>query len=322
MNTTMPRVGAVVDQDNLSKDGVIERARLAVESGADTLWLVQQPNQRDSSILLTSLAENTEGVRIASGILPIYSRPPIVMAQTAITIDEVSDGRFILGLGVGHRVVGEWTLGGSYPPPAPAMREYLTIVTDLIRTGEVNVSGRWFSGRMSYLQGARPDLPVYVGSLGPKVLELAGELADGVVLWICTPEDVRDRVMPHLRAGWARRGADRGEFAVVVMLMAAATDTLSEDREAFRKILAGYMRMENTRKQLIASGFGDDVRAGRPSDAAVHAIAAIGDRKEVAERIVAFREAGATHFAVSPLVTTPEFGPARYTSTLEAVLDA
>ncbi|MGH3737225.1 MAG: LLM class flavin-dependent oxidoreductase [Micromonosporaceae bacterium] len=315
-------IGAVVDQIGLSSEQILERAQLAVKSGADALWLVQQPNQRDTTVLLAWLAAHTEGVRLGTGILPTYSRPPVVTAQTALTLHEVSGGRFVLGLGAGHRMIGEWMLGASYPPPAAAMREYLTIVTDLIRTGEVNVSGRWYSGHLTYGEPPRPDLPVYVGSLGPKILEIAGELADGVILWLGTPEDVRDRVMPALRAGFARRPPGRGEFAVTVMLMATAAEDTTAEREAFRRVLAGYMRMENHRHQLTASGFGEDIKAGRPSDTAVHSIAAIGDAGHVTERIAAFREAGATGFAVSPLVATPEFDPARYTRTLEVILDA
>lgn len=312
-------IGVVVDQSGLSAQGIVERALLAVDSGAEALWMTQQPNQRDATMLASVIASHTEKVGIGTAILQTYTRPPVVMAQTALTLDEACGGRFMLGLGAGHKMTGEWMMGSQYPPPGPGMREYLTVVTDLIRTGEVNVSGRWHSGHASYSGPRRPELPVYVGTLGPQVLEIAGELADGVILWFATPEDVRERVMPRLRAGWTRRGGDRGDFSVTVMIVAGVSDNPSEEREALRRLIGGYLRMENYRKQFISSGFEADVQAGRMSDDAVRQMGAVGSAQEVREQMAAFREAGATHFAVSPLVITPEFEPARYTRTLEAM---
>ena len=132
-------------------------------------------------------------------------RPPVAMAQTAITLDEISGHRLVLGLGCGHRIFGEWMLGATYSASIAPVREYLGIVTGLIREGEVSVTGSWFSGRVIYGAPRRAGLPVYMGSVGPRMLELAAEMADGVILWMCTPGYVRDFVMPRLRAGWARR---------------------------------------------------------------------------------------------------------------------
>lgn len=293
-------VGAVIEQKNLSLEETLERGALAEKLGAQALWVVQLPNQRDSSMMLAGLAASTHRVTVGAGILPAYTRPPVVMAQTALTLDELSGGRTILGLGLGHRLIGEWMLGGTPGPPVDSMREYLTVVTALIRHGEVSISGRWFSGHASYSAPRRTELPVYVGAFGPRMLELAGELADGAILWMCGPEYVRDHVMPALRAGWARRKSSADGFPVVVMMSAVASTDADEDREDFRAYLAAYLRVPTYRNLFEASGFGADVREGRASDAMVSALAAIGSEQEIQKRMAAYYDAGVTQVAVSP----------------------
>src|SRR5262249_27266876 len=145
---------------------------------------------------------------IGSAIMPVYTRPPVIAAYTALAIDELSSGWFILGLGLGHRGVGEWMVGaGAAAPALVGMREYLHIAGALIRDGEVDHDGTWFSGHSACAAKVqrRADLPVYLGGFGPKMIELAAELTDGVILWMCTPSYVSEHAKPALRAGWARR---------------------------------------------------------------------------------------------------------------------
>jgi 5,10-methylenetetrahydromethanopterin reductase len=263
--------------------------------------------------MLAAIAADVPDVTIGPAVLPIYQSPPAVMAQVAMTLDEICGNRLALGLGRGHRLVGEWMLGGAYSSSTRAVREYLEIVTSLIHEGEVSIAGSAFESRVFYGAPRRPDLPVYIGAFGPRMLELAAEVADGVILWLCTPEYVRDVVAPSLRAGWARRPSGRAGFEVVTVLPAAVSDDPEKDREHGRIMLNGYLRMENYKKILTASGFGDDVRAVRPGDAMIDALCAIGSEQLVRERIAAYREVGVTEIAISPLAAEQ-----RMVATLQA----
>jgi alkanesulfonate monooxygenase SsuD/methylene tetrahydromethanopterin reductase-like flavin-dependent oxidoreductase (luciferase family) len=295
------RISVTIDQVGLSLSTILERADIAAKSGVDGLWVSQPPSQREAGMLLAGLAARTPGVTIGTAVLPIYMSPPVTMAQTALTLDEISGNRLVLGLGRGHRMYGEWMLGGTYSASVGPMREYLTIVTSLIRKGEVNIAGSWFTGRAFYAAPRRPQLPVYVGSFGPRMLELAAELADGVILWMCTPSYVRDVVMPSLRAGWARRQDDHATFGVVAMVPALVSPQPEEGREGARGMLTSYLRMENYQTLLAACGFGDDVRSLRVGDAMIDELCAIGSGQVVRERIEAYREAGVTDVAIAPL---------------------
>lgn len=307
----------VLEPQFLPLTETLERAALAEKAGADAAWLVQLPNQRDIVTVLAGIAGATETLRIGTGIVPAYTRPPVVAAQTALTLDELSGQRLALGLGLGHRLVGEWMVGAKPGPPVASMREYLTVVRALVRTGEVSFTGEHFGGHASYAAPRRADLPLLLGSFGPRMLELAGELADGVILWMCTPEYVRDQALPAVRAGLARAGRDPAGFEVVAIANAAVATDLAADRDAFRGFLASHLRVPTYRGLFERSGFGADVRAGEAGDAMVDALAAIGDPAHVADRVAAYRAAGATSVAVSPTVSA-HLDRSRFLQTVEA----
>jgi len=136
-----------------------------------------------------------------------------------------------------------------------------------------------------------------------------------VILWLCTPRYIRDVVVPSLRAGWARRPAGHAGFQVVAVLPAAVSPQPEQDREHGRIMLNGYLRMENYKKVLTASGFGDDVRSMRPGDAMIDEVCAIGGAQLIQERIAAYREVGVTEIAISPLAADKHL-----VATLEAAM--
>src|SRR5579859_7823558 len=316
--TAVTGIGAAIEQTNVSLAEAYQRATLAEQSGADSLWLIQMPNQQENMMVLSGLAANTKAVSLGPSIVPMYTRPPVVMAQTAMTLDEISGGR--LGLGLGNPIAGQWMLGGAPAPPLQSTREYLTIVTSLIRTGEVSFTGRWHSGNATYAGPRRADLPVYLGTFGPRMLELAGELADGVILWLCTADYVRETVMPSLRAGWARRETSRPDFPVTIMLSASVTGDEYE-RENFRRALGAYCRVPAYRQMFEASGFTAEVKAGRASDEMVDALSAMGTKEHLRDRLAAYTAAGVTRFAIGPQIGK-EFDPERYVDTLRAAIAA
>ena len=130
-------------------------------------------------------------------MLPIYSRTPVATAQQAATIDEFSGGRMVLGLGVSHAVTVENWYGTKIERPVAAMREYVEAVRAMF-TGDDVPEGEFFPTRFRFMgYEPRADLPIYVAALSPNMLQLAGEIADGVMLWLCNPDYIRDVVCPR-----------------------------------------------------------------------------------------------------------------------------
>ncbi|MFF4778331.1 LLM class flavin-dependent oxidoreductase [Microtetraspora fusca] len=314
-----PTTGVVIHGQDLSATEMLERARIAEKIGVDEVWLVQLPSLRDSAAVLAATARVTDRVTLGAGVLPFYTRPPVTMAQTAMTIDELSGGRFALGVGTGHRVTAEWMLGVPMGPPVDAMREYLTVITSLVRDGEVHLDGAWFKAHAVYVSPRRAAMPVYVGAFGPALAELAGELADGLVLWMCTADYVRDVVMPALLRGLRKSGRSLDGFPVLAMVPGAVADDLAGDREHLRRYLAAYARVPTYRRMYELSGFGEELRRGVVSDAMLDGIAVIGGEEDIAAMADRYRAAGVTQVVVTPMVSAHS-ERALFVRTVEALM--
>jgi alkanesulfonate monooxygenase SsuD/methylene tetrahydromethanopterin reductase-like flavin-dependent oxidoreductase (luciferase family) len=248
--------------------------------------------------------------------VPIYTRTPATMAQTAATIDEASGGRLTLGLGVSHRPLVEGWHGQTIDRPAAEMREYVTIVRAILRGEEPPVGEKWRTSFQLAGLDPRPDLPIYVAALSPGMLRLAGEIADGVILWLCAAPYVRDVVVPEVTTGRERAGKRLEGFDIVAAVPSAVTDDPDGARATLREELIPYFGLPFYRAMLERSGFGADIAAfddaggelepmrAAISDAFLHSLAAIGDADDVRAGLDRYRDAGATSPSVGPVSRT------------------
>jgi F420-dependent oxidoreductase-like protein len=295
-----------------SFERAIERVKLAESLGYESAMITHIAG-RESLTVLAAYAMATERIRLGTGVVPIYTRTPATMAQTAATIDDISGGRFTLGLGVSHRVVVEAWHGQTIDRPAAEMREYVSIVRAILR-GEAPPAGeKWQTS--FHLAGIdpRPDLPIYVAALSPAMLRLAGEIADGVILWLCNPNYVRDVVVPEVRTGRERAGRTLDGFTIVAAVPGAVTDDTPAVYESLRSELLSYFALPFYRAMLERSGFGDDIAAfdaagGDPagmraaiSDAFLSMLSATGAEDDVRNGIERYRDAGATLPSIGPI---------------------
>jgi alkanesulfonate monooxygenase SsuD/methylene tetrahydromethanopterin reductase-like flavin-dependent oxidoreductase (luciferase family) len=306
-----------------SLEDAIERVKLAESLGYDSVYTTHIAG-RESLTVITAYALATSTIRVGTGVVPIYTRTPATMAQTAATIDDLSGGRLTLGLGVSHRPVVESWHGQSIDKPVSEMREYAGIVRAILR-GEDPPSGeKWQSSFHLIGLEPRPRLPIYMAALSPAMLRLAGEMADGVLLWLCSPSYIRDVVIPEVTAGRERAGLTLDGFDVVPAVPAA----LSEDPEvayrAMRRDLVPYFSLPFYRAMIERSGFASDLEAydaaggdfeamqGAISVGFLDELTAVGDRDAVRGGIARYRQAGASTPAVGPITG------ADFDATLEA----
>jgi F420-dependent oxidoreductase-like protein len=298
-----------------SLDAAVRRARLAEELGYDACFVTHIAG-RESLTLLTIYASATGRIRLGTGVVPIYTRTPATMAQTAATIDEFAQGRLILGLGVSHRPVVEGWHGQTIDSPAKEMREYLQIVRAILR-GEDPPSGtKWHTGFRLAGVDVRPDLPIYVAALSPLMLRLAGEIADGVLLWLCNPDYIRSTVVPQVAKGRERAGKELGGFEVVAAVPSAVTDDRAAVYATLRGELIPYFSLPFYRAMIERSGFGQDLEefdgaAGDVdamkraiSDEFLDALAAVGAPSDVQAGVRRYQQAGTTSPGVGPVPHT------------------
>jgi F420-dependent oxidoreductase-like protein len=303
-----------------SLDESIARAQAAERLGYESIWTSQLPDARDASLVLAAYAAATKRIGLGSGVLPIYTRHPTAMAQMAATLDEMSGGRFILGIGISHKVTVESMWGMHLDSPLTAMREYLDIVRTSLREGSCSYEGKYFTARWAYSAPRRPDLPVMISALNPHMLDLAGEHADGVVLWMCSPGYIREHVVPAVAAGRKKAGKTLEGFEIVAPVPVCLTTDRSGAQAVFRKTVERYANLPYYRKMMDKSGFAAELASGDISPEMLDEYAGIGDENQVRDAIRRYREAGATLPAAGPFSGHP--GAAGFEKTLEVAAGA
>jgi F420-dependent oxidoreductase-like protein len=311
----VPRIAAFVDAVK-TLDESIARARAAERLGFESVWITQIPNARDASLVLSTYANATQRVGLGTGVLPIYTRHPTAMAQMAATLDELSGGRFILGLGVSHKVTVETMWGMHLEHPVEAMREYLDIVRTSLRDGGCAIDGKHFSANWVYSGPRRAEMQVMISALNPRMLELAGEQADGVVLWMCSPAYVRDHIIPAVTAGRQKAGKTMDGFEIVAAVPVCLTSDRPGAQAVFRQTVERYANLPYYRKMMDASGFASELAGGEVSEEMMDELAGIGDEHQVREVIRRYREAGVTLPGAGPF--GGHKGGAGFEATLEA----
>jgi alkanesulfonate monooxygenase SsuD/methylene tetrahydromethanopterin reductase-like flavin-dependent oxidoreductase (luciferase family) len=296
--------------------------KLAESLGYEAVYVTHIAG-RESLTVLTAYALSTTSIRVGTGVVPIYTRTPATMAQTAATIDELSGGRLTLGLGVSHRPVIESWHGQRIDRPVAEMREYAGIVRAILRGEDPPPGDKWQTSFHLAGLDARPQLPIYIAALSPVMLRLAGEIADGVILWLCNPSYIREVVVPEVTAGRERAGRSLEGFDIVPAVPAA----LTEDRQAayatMRQDLIPYFGLPFYRAMIERTGFGADIEAydaaagdlesmkAAISDGFLEQLTAIGDEDSVHAGLDRYREAGATSPSVGPVSGTDFEGTLR-----------
>jgi F420-dependent oxidoreductase-like protein len=282
-------------------------ARRADALGYDSLW-VTHGGARDALLVLSAYAAAAPRAGLGTGVIPIYPRHPVLLAQEALTLSEVTGGRLQLGIGVSHRPMVEGALGLDMGRPLDVMREYVTVLRAALAGKVAHKGARYRVAWQSGLPLLPAAPPILLAGLGPRMLELAGEIADGVVLWLCAPAYIRDTAIPAIRRGRERAGKPLEGFEVVAAVPAALTVDRAGGSALFKTELVRYLALPFYRAMLEQSGFRAEVaaydRAPRPDsvpDRLASALSAVGDFKALSAFVSAHREAGVTLPAVRPI---------------------
>lgn len=217
---------------------LVALAMQAEKLGCDTVWVNDDRLQKDVFTVLAALCGPTDRVRLGPGVTNPYSRHPALVASAIATLDELSEGRAVLGLGAGgtnHR-----TLGVDRRAPASALREAITLVRGLLAGREVTLEGnvvRAFEARLEFTP-ARAAVPIYVGARGPKVLEVAGELADGVIVGSVASADGWDYALARVASGCRRARRSLEDVTICGWLPVSVANKREAAIDAVRPMVA------------------------------------------------------------------------------------
>ncbi len=277
-------------------DRAVDQIRTAAEQGFGSFWMPQIFGLDALTTFAIALRE-VPGIRLGTGVVPVYRQHPMALAQQALTVSQVGEGRLSLGIGLSHQIVVESLWGLSYDRPLRYMREYLAALGPLLRGEETAASGEVVTA-LGTVDVRAPAPEVLVAALGPKMLELAGRVTDGTVTWMVGPKTLAEHIVPAI--GAAASAAGRKEPQVAVCLPVCVTDQPDQARERAASEFVMYGTLPSYRAMLDREGV-----AG-PEDVAV-----IGSADEVATRLAGVDDAGATAFAASEFGTPDELAATR-----------
>ena len=225
-------------------------------------------------------------ITLGTFVVPTYSRHPLYMAQQALSTQAAARGRFVLGLGPSHQLVIENLLGLSYAHPARHMREYVTVVKQLIDTGKTSFQGTQYRVNASLSVKTEKPCPVLIGGLGPLMRRIAGELADGTLTWMTGLRTLENHTIPRIRE--AAKAAGRPEPRIAAGLPIRLASDVAAAREKLGRALQMYGTIPSYRAMLDREG------AATPADVAV-----LGDERALREALARLRNIGVTDFIAS-----------------------
>ena len=306
----------------------LELTRAAEDLGYDSVWTAEAYGS-DAATVLAWLAGQTSKIRLGSGILQIPARSAAMTAMTAATIDQISGGRFILGLGSSGPQVSEGWHGVRFGKQLQRTREYVEIVRMALAHQKVEFHGETMDlplpdgpGKALKLtiHPVQKPIPIYLAVLGPKNVMLAGEIANGWMPVFFSPEHTAELRAP-LEEGARKAGRSLEDFRICPHVNVYISDDSSSARDAMRPVLALYVggmgsREKNFYNRLVASyGFEDEARRvqdlyleGRRAEAMealpeemIDMTCIAGSREQARERIRAYRDAGVDTLIISPM---------------------
>ncbi|MBB5802397.1 F420-dependent oxidoreductase-like protein [Saccharothrix ecbatanensis] len=324
----------------------LELAKEADRLGFSVVWAAEAYGS-DAPTVLAWVAAQTERVDVGSAILQIPARTPAMTAMTAATLDSLSGGRFRLGLGVSGPQVSEGWYGARFDKPLGRTREYIDIVNTALRRERLSYDGEHYTlplpdgpGKALKLtvHPVREHIPVYLAAIGPKNVELAGEIADGWLALFFSPEHSGD-ALAALKAGRDKAGKTLDGYDIAATVPLVVGEDWRACADQIRPYTALYVGGMGSRKKnfyndnAVRMGFAaeaaevQDKYLAKDYDGAMAALplgfldgtALLGTKERIADKMRAYAEAGVTTLTLSPMLQDLEQGIAALRTATEAL---
>jgi probable F420-dependent oxidoreductase len=316
----MARIGLAIS-GGLAPSDIVECVQLAEQLGYDSAW-VAEGHGGDQFAILAACAMRTHRIRLGTSISSVFVRSIPTIAMAAATVDDLSQHRFILGLGSSHKVQVEPEHGVPYGKPIQRIRESVEIIRTLLRQGEVAYQGEtvriehfdfWFTP-------SRRDIPIYLSAVFPRMTEVCGEIAQGIILTRSTLETAQ-KVTKHLEVGARRVGRRSEEIEITSLLPCSVSTNRQEAFDVMRPGVGFYAGFFPRYNRLMAeSGFPEAAQAIKTAwdrgdqeavmravpDALIAATGVVGTPEECRDRLEAYRNSGIALPIISPFSRGPD----------------
>ncbi|KAA0120008.1 TIGR03564 family F420-dependent LLM class oxidoreductase [Mycolicibacterium sp. P9-22] len=257
-------------------------------AGLATAWMPQVPDDFDLLTMVGLMASHSTRIELGTAVVPLQAQHPIALARQALSVHAISNGRLALGVGPSHHWIIRDMLGLPYDKPAAYTRDYLQVFNAAIAgPGPVDVENDTFTVHNPTALGAATPLPVLVAALGPVMLQIAGEHADGTSLWMADEKAIGEHIAPKINKAAAGAGKPAPRIVAGIPVTLCANSEIDEAKDRANRILAEAETSPNYQR-LLDRG---DART-------VGDLCAAGDEESILKRFKAFADAGVTDLSV------------------------
>ena len=305
--------------------GLIETAE---QAGFGAFWKGES-NSTDPFVMLSAVASRTKKIKLGTAIYHIYGRSPVTLGIQSATLQDLSAGRLLLGLGVANKAIAGWH-GGVFDRPLKRAREYIEVTRKVAAGERVEYEGEIYNtGKRFQLswKPSFPNVPVYLAGLGPQMTKLVGKIANGVVINMATPAKVRE-IAARVREGAVEAGRDPSKIEIIAKSRVSLNPDKNAARAKLRQVLTFYNIADHYSDMLRGMGFDKEVSAiheafqkggfkaamGALTDDYMDKLPVVpaSDVREIKEKMKAFEEAGVTRMVIPYVpVTEPVVDDAR-----------
>ncbi|GAA2557055.1 LLM class F420-dependent oxidoreductase [Mycolicibacterium diernhoferi] len=260
----------------------------ADSAGLATAWMPQVPDDFDLLTMVALMASHSTRIELGTAVVPLQAQHPIALARQALSVHAVAGGRLALGVGPSHHWIIRDMLGLPYDKPAAYTRDYLQVLNAAIAgPGPVDVENDTFTVHNPTALGAETPMPVLVAALGPVMLQIAGEHADGTSLWMADEKAIGEHIAPKINKAAAEAGKPPPRIVAGIPVTLCANSEIEEAKDRANRILAEAETSPNYQR-LLDRG---DART-------VGDLCAAGDEESILKRFKAFADAGVTDLSV------------------------
>jgi F420-dependent oxidoreductase-like protein len=257
-------------------------------AGLDTAWMPQVPDDFDCLTMVSLMAGRTTRIELGTAVVPLQAQHPIALARQALSIHAASGGRLALGVGPSHHWIVRDMLGIPYEKPAAYTRDYLQVLNAAVAgPGPVDVENASFTVHNPTALAAETPMPVLVAALGPVMLQIAGEQADGTVLWMADEKAIGEHIAPKINKAAAEAGRPAPRIVAGIPVTLCANSEIDAAKDRANRILAEAETSPNYQKLLDR---GDARNVGD--------LCAAGDSEQILRRFQNFADAGVTDLSV------------------------
>lgn len=325
------RIGLTVGLEGGSLPEALTLAEHALASGFTDLWSAEVGGA-DGFGPLAAIARGSGSARLGTAIVSVFTRPPALLAMSAATLQNLTGGRFVLGLGTSSDIIVEDWMGGRFARPVSRLEEYVEVLRELLAGEKVSHDGRSFGLKGFRLQlDPSAPVPIYLAALGPRACRLAGAVADGVIFFLKSPDGVRQG-LKWVAEGAREAGRDPADLDCV-MRISVALDEPPETLGLLKRMTTTYAIVDVYNRSLADQGFARETEAilsawstgdrkgavTAVSDAMVDALNIVGDADACRTKLQSFRDAGVKTPVILPLSSTPD--PTERNSRISAAID-